>query len=150
MCLYFPRHRGALSEAAEAVSARIPETGAGRSVLVIDDEPTVRMLILEVLEEAGYSAIEAEDGPSGLKLLEAAGPIDLLITDVGLPGGLNGRQVAEAARVVRPGLKVLFVTGFAENAVLESGHLEPGMAVITKPFVMADLAARIEEMIEAR
>jgi CheY-like chemotaxis protein len=119
-------------------------------VLVIDDEPTVRMLIVEVLGEAGYVALEAEDGPSGLKILQSDARIDLLITDVGLPGGMNGRQVADAARVGRPDLKVLFVTGFAENAAVGNGHLEAGMEVITKPFVMTDLANKITDMIEHR
>lgn len=115
---------------------------------MIDDEPTVRMLIVEVLEEAGYTALEARDGPSGLKILQSDARVDLLITDVGLPGGMNGRQVADAARVTRPGLKVLFVTGFAENAAVGNGHLEPGMEVMTKPFVMAELAQKISEMVE--
>jgi CheY-like chemotaxis protein len=106
------------------------------------------MLIIEVLEEAGYVAIEAEDGPSGLRILQSDARIDLLITDVGLPGGMNGRQVADAARVTRPGLKVLFVTGFAENAAVGNGHLEPGMQVMTKPFVMAELANKISDMVE--
>lgn len=119
-------------------------------MLVIDDEPTVRMLIVEVLEEAGYVALEAEDGPSGLKILQSDARIDLLITDVGLPGGMNGRQIADAARVGRPDLKVLFVTGFAENAAVGNGHLETGMEVITKPFVMTELANKITDMIEGR
>src|SRR3546814_7997897 len=89
-----------------AVESPIPETGAGETVLVIDDEPTVRMLIVEVLEEAGYVALEAEDGPSGLKIIQSDVRVDLLITDVGLPGGLNGRQIADAARVGSPDLTV--------------------------------------------
>ncbi|WP_410483040.1 response regulator [Sphingobium sp. KCTC 72723] len=98
------------------------------------------MLIVDVLEEAGYKALEAEDGSSGLKILQRGVRIDLLITDVGLPGGMNGRQVADASRVQRPDLKILFVKGFAENAAVGNGHLEPGMEVITKPFVMTELA----------
>jgi len=128
--------------------ATIEEVGAGETVLVIDDEPTVRMLIVEVLEEAGYKALEAEDGPSGLRILQSEARIDLLITDVGLPGGMNGRQVADAARVQRPDLKILFVTGFAENAAVGNGHLGTGMEVLTKPFVMTELAAKISEMID--
>jgi len=115
-------------------------------VLVVDDEPSVRMLVTEVLEEHGYSGIEASDGPSGLRVLESDAPIDLLITDVGLPGGLNGRQLADAARMTRPDLKVLFITGYAENAIIGNGQLAPGMRVLTKPFVMATLAERIAEM----
>jgi CheY-like chemotaxis protein len=150
MCLYLPRYSGDVADDAAAAESPIPETGAGETVLVIDDEPTVRMLIVEVLEEAGYVALEAEDGPSGLKILQSDVRVDLLITDVGLPGGMNGRQIADAARVGRPDLKVLFVTGFAENAAVGNGHLERGMEVITKPFVMTELANKITDMIEHR
>ena len=104
------------------------------------------MLVTETLEDLGYVAIEAGDGPSALKLLTADRRIDLLITDVGLPG-MNGRQLADAIRTQRPELKVLFITGYAENAVLNHGHLEPGMHVITKPFAMEALASRIREVI---
>jgi len=96
-------------------------------VLVVDDEPTVRMLVTEVLEDLGYTAIEAADGPAGLKVLRSDVRIDLLVTGVGLPGGMNGRQVADAGRAVRPELRVLFITGYAENAVLNHGQLDPGM-----------------------
>jgi PAS domain S-box-containing protein len=150
MCLYLPRHTGDLSDDADGVDAAIAKHGAGETVLVIEDEPIVRLLIVEVLEEAGYTALEAEDGPSGLKILNSGAPVDLLITDVGLPGGMNGRQVADAARVSRPDLKILFVTGFAANAAVSGGLLEPGMAVVTKPFVMTELANTITEMIERK
>jgi len=117
---------------------------------VVDDEPTVRMLVAEVLEDLGYAAVEASDGAAGLKVLRSDARIDLLVTDVGLPGGMNGRQVAEAAREIRPGLQVLFITGYAENAVLSHGHLDPGMHVLTKPFAMETLAARIKAIITGR
>jgi CheY-like chemotaxis protein len=91
--------------------------------------------------------VEAEDGKSGLKILESPRRIDLLITDVGLPGGMNGRQLADAALVMRPDLKVLFITGYAENAVVGDGHLKPGMHVLTKPFAMETLASRIKGLI---
>ncbi len=147
MCLYLPRHYGDSAEtdagASTAVGAR---TRSGKTILVVDDEPSVRMLVTEVLEEHGYSGIEASDGPSGLRILESDARIDLLITDVGLPGGLNGRQLADAARVTRPDLKVLFITGYAENAIIGNGQLAPGMRVLTKPFVMTTLAERIAEM----
>jgi CheY-like chemotaxis protein len=116
-------------------------------VLVVEDEPVVRGLIVEVLGELGYRAIEANDGPKGLEILQSKRQIDLLITDIGLPG-LNGRQIAETARLTRPGLKVLFMTGYAENASLASGFLQPGMAMITKPFAMEVLATRIRDIIE--
>jgi signal transduction histidine kinase len=151
MCLYFPRHRGAKQEAdaVEDISAA-PQTGAGERVLVVDDEPTVRMLVAEVLQEFGYVAIEASDGFEGLRVLKSGTPIDLLVTDVALPGGMNGRQLADAARVLRPSLRVLFITGYAENALVGNGHLEPGMQVMTKPFAMEALASRIQDMLSAK
>ena len=150
VCLYLPRHQGE-AEVAEAMSApaEAPRAESGETVLVVDDDPTVRMLVMEVLEEQGYAAIEAGDGASGLRVLQSDTRIDLLVTDVGLPGGMNGRQMADAARVGRPALKVLFITGYAENAVVGDGHLEPGMHVLTKPFAMDALASRIRELIAA-
>ena len=113
-------------------------------MLVVDDEPTVRILVTEVLEDLGYIAIEAADGHSGLKILESDVRIDLLVSDVGLPNGMNGRQMADRGRVVRPELKVLFMTGYAENAVLGNGSLDPGMQVMTKPFTVDALANRMK------
>lgn len=147
MCLYLPRHHGT-AENKDPVSTPLSEHGGGETVLVIDDEPPIRALIVEILRECGYVPLEAQDGPSGLRTLEAEIRIDLLITDVGLPGGMNGRQVADAARILRPELKVLFITGYAENAVLGNGHLEPGMEVVTKPFDMAALADKIRDLID--
>jgi PAS domain S-box-containing protein len=148
MCLYLPRHYGSSSEiptiTAPTASARVP---TGKTVLIVDDEPSVRMLVTEVLDDLGYSPIEASDGPAGLRILESEAAIDLLISDVGLPGGINGRQLADAARITRPELKVLFITGYAENAIIGSGHLAPGMRVLTKPFVVETLANRIQDMI---
>ena len=148
VCLYLPRHLGEAEQAeAPAELSEAPRAGAGETVLVVDDEPTVRMLVTEVLEELGYAALEAVDGPSGLKLLQSDVRVDLLVTDVGLPGGMNGRQMADTARLGRPGLKVLFITGYAENAVVGNGHLDPGMHVMTKPFAMEALAMRIRDLI---
>jgi PAS domain S-box-containing protein len=152
VCIYLPRHLGedeAGREDAGGVAAPAV-VGAGETVLVVDDEPTVRMLVVDALEEMGYAALEAGDGATGLRLLQSGARIDLLVTDVGLPGGMNGRQLADAARALRPGLKVLFVTGYAENAVLNHGHLGAGMEVLTKPFAMEALGLRIRAMIEAR
>jgi CheY-like chemotaxis protein len=149
VCVYLPRHFGE-AEAGEIQAARDPAPRAeeGETVLVIDDEPTVRMLVSEVLTDLGYTAIEAVDGPAGLKVLSSDARIDLLVTDVGLPGGMNGRQVADAARGLRPDLKILFITGYAENAVLSHGHLAPGMHVLIKPFTVDDIANRIRNLIE--
>jgi PAS domain S-box-containing protein len=149
MCLYLPRFTG---EVAAEDSHDVPlfvEPGQGETVLVVDDEMTIRMLIVEILEEIGFVALEASDGPSALKVLNSDARVDLLITDVGLPNGMNGRQVADAARVQRPDLKVLFITGYAENAAVGNGHLSPGMEVITKPFAVTALGSKVREMIES-
>ena len=148
MCLYLPRYHGAADAPETDAPAELATHGDGETVLVIDDEPILRMLMTDVLQENGYRALEASDGASGLEILMSQQRIDLLVTDVGLPGGMNGRQVADAARKVRPDLKVLFITGYAENAVIGNGHLDPGMEVMTKPFVIANLANKIRDMIE--
>ncbi len=147
--LYLPRHRGE-EEEHEPLPQLTQDHHAddGEVVLVVEDEAVVRSLIVEELQELGYHAIEADDGPSGLEILQSDQRIDLLVTDIGLPG-LNGRQMVDAAREQRPGLKVLFMTGYAENAALASGFLEPGMEMITKPFAMEALATRIRQMLEA-
>ncbi len=125
MCLYLPRHdQNVAEDERPAARSEGRPSGDGEVVLVIDDEPTIRMLIADVLEELGYAIMEASDGPSGLRVLQSDVRIDLLITDVGLPNGINGRQVADAARQIRPNLKVLFITGYAENAVIGNGHLD--------------------------
>ncbi|MGJ5078731.1 PAS domain-containing protein [Bradyrhizobium sp. HKCCYLS3013] len=150
MCLYFPRHYAGAVEAADpARGGAAPSSRTGQTILVVDDEPTVRMVVMEVLDECGYAVVEAKDGPTGLAALQSDARIDLLITDVGLPGGMNGRQLADAARATRPDLKVLFITGYAENAILSSGQLAPGMQVLTKPFDVEALAARVGEMVES-
>ncbi|WP_279356562.1 hybrid sensor histidine kinase/response regulator [Methylobacterium indicum] len=147
--LTLPRHHGASdAEAVQPLRGETPRAECGETVLIVDDEPTVRMLVTEVLEDLGYTAIEAADGAGGLRVLQSDVRIDLLVTDVGLPGGMNGRQMADAGRALRPGLKVLFITGYAENAALGTGQLEPGTAVLTKPFVVEALALRIRRMIE--
>ena len=145
--LYLPRHRGAADEDGEAPELNGAHAAEdGETVLVVEDEPVVRGLIIEVLTDLGYRALEAGDGPAGLELLQSKRRIDLMITDIGLPG-LNGRQIADAGRELRPDLKVLFMTGYAENAALASGFLQPGMAMITKPFAMEALATRIRDII---
>ncbi|WP_343210950.1 PAS domain-containing protein [Ancylobacter lacus] len=149
MCLYLPRYYGAAdAQAAVDAAASLPHARANETVLVVDDEPMIRMLAADVLQELGYGVIEAEDGPSGLKILQSDTRIDLLVSDVGLPGGMNGRQLADAARITRPDLKVLFITGYAENAIIGNGQVAPGMQVVTKPFTMEDFAGRIRQILE--
>ncbi len=147
--IYLPRSLGAVALPEDGPAVQSARAEAGQTVLVVDDEQTVRMLIVEVLEELGYIAIEANDGLAGLKLLQSGLRADLLVTDVGMPG-MNGRQLADAGRALRPDLKILFVTGYAETAVVSHGHLEAGMAIVTKPFMLDDLASRIKALIEQK
>src|ERR1019366_1481521 len=144
--LYLPRHHGDV--AAEHASAlRAAEHAAtGETVLVVEDEPVVRGVIMEMLGEQGYRTLEAVDGPSGLKILRDNRRVDLLVTDVGLPG-INGRQLADQARETRPDLKILFITGYAESVAIADGFLQPGMEMITKPFDLDNLSRRIRAMV---
>jgi CheY-like chemotaxis protein len=149
VCLYLPRYVG--GEMVYEQSVGSPETlrGDGETVLVVDDESSVRTLLNEVLEELGYHVLQTDQGASALRIMESTQRVDLLITDVGLPGGMNGRQLADAALVMRPNLKVLFITGYAESAVIGKGNLEPCMHILTKPFSFETLGARIREIIAA-
>lgn len=152
ICIYLPRHHGDSVDETDDRKAGVPplqQAGHVATVLIVDDEPTVRMLVIDILQDLGFAWIEAADSATGLKILQSDARIDMLISDVGLPGGMNGRQMADAGRVGRPGLQVLFITGYAENAVLNNGYLDPGMAVLTKPFSMDTMAERIRSMIEA-
>jgi CheY-like chemotaxis protein len=147
--LYLPRFKkggqgGHLADVAVNAALARP----GEVILVVEDDAVVRSLVTAVLNDLGYTALEAADGPTGLAILRSGQRIDLLVTDIGLPG-LNGRQVADGGRVSRPGLKVLFMTGYAENAAMANGFLETGMQLITKPFALDVFAARIRAVIEA-
>nr|WP_252275613.1 PAS domain-containing protein [Pseudomonas subflava] len=148
--LYLPRYHGdAAKDETEAGSNPSACAETGETILVVDDEPTVRMLLTEALGNLGYTLIEAADSLAGLKVLRSDVHIDLLITDVGLPGGMNGRQMADAGRELRPGLKTLFITGYAEQEVFEPRHLGPGMEVLTKPFTIDALVAKVRELVIA-
>ncbi len=149
MCLYLPRHAGAV-HAEQYVEAPSIPSGHGETVLLIEDEIALRDIVEEVLRDAGYRVLTAQDGPAGLRILSSETSVDLLVTDVGLPGGLNGRQVADAARVPRPGLKVLFITGYADTAAVGNGRLDHGMAVMTKPFEIGALVGKVRALIDAK
>lgn len=149
IAIYLPRHAGAWKDDDRVIEATsMPPARNGEKILVVDDEPLVRMVAVEILVELGYEVLEAGDGPSALRSLQQDRDVDLLVTDVGLPGGMNGRQLADAARTTRPGLKVLFVTGYAESAVLNHGDLDRGMAIVTKPFSSDIFARRVKGMID--
>ena len=144
--LYLPRHRGDLAaEQASAVKAA-EHAATGETVLVVEDEPVVRGVIVEMLGEQGYRTLEAVDGPSAIRILRTDARIDLLVTDVGLPG-MNGRQLADQARETRPELKILFITGYAESVAISEGFLQPGMEMITKPFDLGNLSRKIRSMV---
>ena len=146
VCLYLPRYYGEAIVPKSEEPAEAPVSAVtSATIMVVDDEVTLRVLLKEVLEETGYRVLESADGATALHGLQANGPVDLLVTDVGLPG-LNGRQLADAARSIMPKLKVLFITGYAENAVIGNGHLEPGMEILTKPFTIDVFAARVREL----
>jgi PAS domain S-box-containing protein len=147
VCIYLPRHDGEAPTGDDDFVVRLEQGVDAQTVLVVDDETTIRHLIDEVLGELGYTVVGAADGAAGVKVLQSDARIDLLITDVGLPNGLNGRQVADAGRVLRPGLKVLFITGFAENAAVGNGHLEGGMELLTKPFTLEALSSKVANML---
>jgi PAS domain S-box-containing protein len=145
--IYLP----AADQAAVAVSpqAVCSPQGAGQTVLLVEDDPSVRLLIGELLSELGYQTVEAADPIAAIKILEYGTSIDLMISDVGLPG-MNGRQLAEVARLYYPEIPILFVTGYAENAAIRAGFLGSNMAMISKPFQVDNLAAKIGEMLEKK
>ena len=146
-CLYLTRHDGDVGSAdAKPIADAAPAVG-GETILVVDDEPAVRMVVTEVLGELGYAVMEAEDGAAALHVLQSDAEIDLLVTDIGLPAGMNGRELADAARAVRPGLKTLFITGYAGNAAIGVGMLEAGMEILAKPFASDALMAKVRTLL---
>jgi CheY-like chemotaxis protein len=148
--LYLPRSEAPRpSIDGSAAAPAINRTDLVGTVLVVEDEAAVRAIVVDALRDSGYRTIEAGESVTGLKHLESSDRIDILVTDVGLPGGLNGRQLADAARVLRPNLKVLFMTAYAHNTRIGTEALEPGMELIAKPFVVDALIERVNGMIEA-
>jgi signal transduction histidine kinase len=147
MTIYLPRHHGEADVADTGAFVLTAREAGEETVLVVDDEPTVRLLVTEVLEDRGYHVIEAADGPTAVKILKSNVGVDLLITDVGLPGGLTGREVAEAARAGRPNLKILFITGYAENAVIGSDLIDAATPMLSKPFSIQSLVEKISHLL---
>ena len=144
--LFLPRFGGDLPRDVPADVHHAPSAQNGETVLIVEDDPAVRVLVSTVLSELGYAFVEAADADSAVPILDSAQRIDLMISDVGLPG-MNGRQLAEIGRQYRPELKVLFITGYAEHAAVRGGFLDPGMQMITKPFTFDLLTAKVREMI---
>jgi CheY-like chemotaxis protein len=129
-------------------SAPVPEGSSNETILVVEDDNNVRSYSADALRDLGYRVIEAPDGPSAIRLLQTNTPVDLLFTDVVLPGGMTGAQVAAQGRELRPGLKVLFTTGYARNAIFHHGRLDKGVHLITKPFSFDDLAAKVRDVLD--
>ena len=146
--LFLPRFSGDLPLERPLDVEHSPLAKHGETVLIVEDDPAVRVLVSTVLSDLGYAYVEACDGDSAVPILDSAQRIDLLISDVGLPG-MNGRQLAEIGRQLRPDLRVLFITGYAEHAAVRGGFLDPGMQMITKPFTFDLLTAKVREMISA-
>jgi CheY-like chemotaxis protein len=144
--LYLPRFGGDVPLAHPVASQHAPLARNGETVLIVEDDPAVRVLVCTVLSDLGYAFVEASDADSAVPILDSPQRIDLLISDVGLPG-MNGRQLAEIGRQLRSDLKVLFITGYAEHAAVRGGFLDPGMQMITKPFTFDLLTAKVQEMI---
>lgn len=144
--LWLPRALGDVAQDDLSIVAVAARPHAGTTVMIVEDEPSVRLVIGEVLTELGYDFVEAANGDAALPILRSGQRIDLLVSDVGLPG-MNGRQLAEMARAIRPGLKVLFLTGYAEGAVVRGGFLDEGMDMVAKPFSVDVLAEKIPSMV---
>jgi CheY-like chemotaxis protein len=142
--LYFPRHRSA-DQAVAPRSGEIasPRAKHGEAMLIVEDDPDVRNYTVDVTTELGYGVLSAPNGRAALQLLDAHPELRLLFTDVGLPGGMNGRQLADEAIRRRPDMKVLFTTGYARDAIVHEGRLDPGVEVVFKPFSYSELALKI-------
>jgi PAS domain S-box-containing protein len=149
--LYLPRlHSEEADIGVSETPAQAPPSSSGQTILVVEDEDDVRTYSVSALQELGYTVIEAPNGHLGLKALEQNPEIVLLFTDVGLPGGMNGRQLADAARKMRPDLKVLFTTGYARNAIVHDGRLDPGVVLLPKPFTYHALATKLQQMLDVQ
>jgi CheY-like chemotaxis protein len=144
--LYFPRYRGDLAASATLVDDLAPEGLREEIVLVVEDNDDVRAYSVMILSELGYTVVEAADPDTALEILKRPIRIDLLFTDVVLPGR-SGKVVADEARALRPGLKVLFTTGYSRNAIVHQGRLDAGVNLITKPFTFEQLAARMRDVL---
>jgi signal transduction histidine kinase/CheY-like chemotaxis protein len=147
--IYLPRliaDADALSEETAEIVA--PDGDSDETILVVEDDDDVRTYSVDILRELGYRVLDAHDGASALRLLERQARVDLLFTDVVLPGGMTGAQMAEQARRLRPTLKVLFTTGYARNAIIHQGRLDKGVRLITKPFSSTDLGAKVRDVLD--
>jgi CheY-like chemotaxis protein len=145
--LYLPRLTNQ-STGSESAAPAATRKGGGETILVVEDNTDVRRLVLRQLRDLGYAVIEAANGPQALQVLDGGAAIDLLFTDVVMPGGMTGRQLAEAAKKRRPHLKTLFTSGYTEDSILRLGKLDPGVRLLSKPYRKHELATRIREALD--
>jgi CheY-like chemotaxis protein len=148
--LYLPRQSAAAVASAAQPPAAQDHPRGGEMILVVEDNADVRAFVVRHLHELGYRVIEAKDGPSALRILEQPTAVDLLLTDVVMPGGMTGRQLSDEARRRRPDLKTLFISGYTEDSIVHQGKLDPGVNFLSKPFRRRDLALKVREALEAQ
>jgi PAS domain S-box-containing protein len=147
--IYLPRYFGE-DNLPDEIERRAIETSAigAETILVVEDDDALRIYSVEVLNDLGYSVLAASNSVSALELIERRKDIDLLFTDIVMPGGMNGRQLADEAARLQPGLKVLFTTGYTRNAIVHEGRLDPGVNMISKPFTFQELGSRIRDILD--
>ena len=148
--IYLPRYHAAADEVESVPDREVVRGARNETILVVEDDDDVRSYSTESLRELGYTVLEAPNGRAALQVLDSHPEISVLFTDIGLPGGMNGRQLADEARKRRPNLKVLFTTGYARNAIVHDGRLDPGVELLTKPFTQAALAGKLRDIIDAK
>ncbi len=147
--VYLPRQLSEREETLADTQTSAPRSVGGESILIVEDDDALRAYAREILEELGYLVAEANTGVRALEILTEARPVDLLLTDVVMPGGVNGRQLADKAKVLRPKLRVLYMTGYTRNAIIHHGRLDAGVHMIGKPFSFEELAAKVRERLDA-
>jgi CheY-like chemotaxis protein len=145
--LYLPRSQGEDATIPSAEPSEIPR-GRGETILVVEDDPNVRTLSVALLSDLGYDVLEAADGPSALLMLETSSHVNLLFTDVVLPGGMRGPELAAEIMRRQPGIAVLYTSGYTENAIIHRGRLEEGVELLSKPFRREDLARKVRAVID--
>ena len=147
--IYLPRYAGSEAQTDDSEKVHRAEGAIGiECVLVVEDDEPLRAYTVEMLRELGYNVLEAPNGATALDMLQQNPKIDLLFTDIIMPGGMNGRQLADEAVRRRPGLKVLFTTGYTRNAIVNHGRLDPGVEMISKPFSLEELGAKVRSMLD--
>ena len=148
--IYLPRHHSDATDAEEELVRTVARGRKSETILVVEDDEDVRNYSSESLRELGYTVLEARNARTALQMLNRHPEVAVIFTDIGLPGGMNGRQLCEEARKLRPTVKVLFTSGYARNAIVHDGRLDPGVELLTKPFTQAALGEKLRDIIDAK